>query len=87
MPWTSISRPEPEQQASPIWPCQKADDSQEGRRRWISVKRGVDMDESKSTWPDLGIDDPQRQLSEKWYAITACCNQSTVGEGRRPFIA
>jgi hypothetical protein len=42
---------------------------------WLSEKRGVDLDESKSTWPELGIDAPQRQLQEKGYAITSVMHQ------------
>jgi hypothetical protein len=41
---------------------------------WLSEKRGVDLDE-ESDWPDLGIDDPRRQLQEKGYAITSVLHQ------------
>ena len=42
---------------------------------WVSEKRGIDLDESRSGWPDLGIDEPQRQLREKGYAITGVLHQ------------
>ncbi|MFC5497380.1 DUF6139 family protein [Caenimonas terrae] len=42
---------------------------------WVSEQRGVDFDESESAWEELGIDDPQRQISEKGYAITGVLHQ------------
>ena len=42
---------------------------------WVSETRGIDLDESRSGWPDLGIDAPQRQLREKGYAITGVLHQ------------
>ena len=42
---------------------------------WISEKRGADLDESNDGWPELGIDDPERQLQEKGYAITGVLHQ------------
>ena len=42
---------------------------------WVSEQRGVDLDESESTWEELGIDQPQRQISEKGYAITGVLHQ------------
>ena len=42
---------------------------------WVSEQRGVDLNESESTWEELGIDEPQRQLLEKGYAITGVLHQ------------
>lgn len=42
---------------------------------WVSEQRGVDFDESESAWEELGIDAPQRQISEKGYAITSVLHQ------------
>ena len=42
---------------------------------WVSEQRGVDLDESESTWEELGIDEPHRQISEKGYAITGVLHQ------------
>ena len=42
---------------------------------WQSERRGVDLDESASSWADLGIDGPQQQLREKGYAITGVLHQ------------
>lgn len=42
---------------------------------WVSEQRGVELDESESTWEELGIDEPQRQISEKGYAITGVLHQ------------
>lgn len=42
---------------------------------WVSEKRGIDLDETRAGWPDLGIDAPQRQLQEKGYAITGVLHQ------------
>ena len=42
---------------------------------WQSERRGVDLDESASSWTDLGIDGPQQQLREKGYAITGVLHQ------------
>lgn len=42
---------------------------------WLSEKRGADRDESSAAWSDLGIDEPQRQIREKGYAITGVLHQ------------
>lgn len=42
---------------------------------WQSEGRGVNLDEAAGRWPDLGIDDPQGQISEKGYAITSVLHQ------------
>lgn len=42
---------------------------------WVSEMRGIDLNESDSGWPDLGIAEPQRQLREKGYAITGVLHQ------------
>jgi hypothetical protein len=42
---------------------------------WVSEERGVDRDESESAWEELGIDEPQRQIQEKGYAITGVLHQ------------
>lgn len=42
---------------------------------WVSEMRGIDRNESEAGWPDLGIDEPQRQLREKGYAITGVLHQ------------
>jgi hypothetical protein len=42
---------------------------------WVSERRGADLDEDASTWEQLGIDAPQRQISEKGYAITGVLHQ------------
>ena len=42
---------------------------------WASEKRGVELNESQSAWQALGIDEPQRQLQEKGYAITGLLHQ------------
>ncbi len=42
---------------------------------WVSEQRGVDLNESESTWEELGIDEPQRQIMEKGYAITGVLHQ------------
>ena len=42
---------------------------------WVSHQRGIDLNESESTWKELGIDEPQRQIREKGYAITGVLHQ------------
>lgn len=42
---------------------------------WVSEQRGGDLDESESAWEELGIEEPQRQISEKGYAITGVLHQ------------
>ena len=42
---------------------------------WASEKRGVELNESQQSWQELGIDEPQRQLREKGYAITGVLHQ------------
>ena len=42
---------------------------------WVSDRRGADMNESKAAWNELGIDEPQRQITEKGYAITGVLHQ------------
>lgn len=42
---------------------------------WVSEQRGTDLNESESTWDGLGIDEPERQLREKGYAITGVLHQ------------
>jgi hypothetical protein len=69
-------RPEPEHKLSYlVVPEGKLIPEEATNVDWVSVKRGVDLDESNDTWPDLGIDGPQRQLQEKGYAITGVLHQ------------
>ena len=42
---------------------------------WVSEQRGVGLNESESSWEELGIDEPQRQILEKGYAITGVLHQ------------
>jgi len=42
---------------------------------WLSDRRGVDLDESTPAWPELGIEEPEKQLREKGYAITGVLHQ------------
>ena len=42
---------------------------------WVSEQRGVDLNESESSWEELGIDEPERQILEKGYAITGVLHQ------------
>lgn len=42
---------------------------------WVSDRRGADMNESESAWHELGIEEPQRQIKEKGYAITGVLHQ------------
>ena len=42
---------------------------------WASEKRGVELNESQQSWQELGINEPQRQLREKGYAITGVLHQ------------
>jgi hypothetical protein len=69
-------RPEPEHKLSYlVVPEGKLIPEEATNVDWVSVKRGVDLDEASATWPDLGIDEPQRQLREKGYAITGVLHQ------------
>jgi hypothetical protein len=69
-------RPEPEHKLSYLAvPEAKVIPEEVTNVDWVSVKRGVDLDESRETWPDLGIDAPERQLKEKGYAITGVTHQ------------
>ncbi|GGH65369.1 hypothetical protein GCM10010975_33120 [Comamonas phosphati] len=38
---------------------------------WESERRGQDLDETASQWPQFGISEPGRQLRDKGYAITS----------------
>lgn len=42
---------------------------------WMTEQRGADLNESEPAWQELGIDEPQRQISEKGYAITSVLRQ------------
>lgn len=42
---------------------------------WVTEQRGADLNESESTWQELGIDEPKRQIREKGYAITGVQHQ------------
>ena len=42
---------------------------------WLSDRRSADLDESTPTWPELGIDEPEKQIREKGYAITGVLHQ------------
>lgn len=42
---------------------------------WVTEQRGADLNESESAWQELGIDEPQRQIREKGYAITGVLHQ------------
>lgn len=69
-------RPEPEHKLSYlVVPEGKVIPEEATNVDWVSEQRGASLDESEAAWPDLGIDEPQSQLSEKGYAITSVQHQ------------
>ena len=69
-------RPEPEHKLSYlVVPEGKVLPEEVTNVDWVSERRGIDMNESKSSWEELGIDGPDRQIREKGYAITGVLHQ------------
>ncbi len=38
---------------------------------WHDEARGIELDETQSSWPQYGIENPGAQLARKRYAITS----------------
>jgi len=69
-------RPEPEHKLSYlVVPEGKVLPEEVTNVDWVSERRGIDLNESKSAWEELGIDAPDRQIREKGYAITGVLHQ------------
>ncbi|MEQ6434918.1 DUF6139 family protein [Comamonas sp. w2-DMI] len=43
---------------------------------WENEQRGQELDETAAQWPQLGIEEPGRQLRDKGYAITSLDRQT-----------
>ena len=69
-------RPEPEHKLSYlVVPEGKVLPEEVTNVDWVSEQRGIALNESESTWEELGIDAPERQIREKGYAITGVLHQ------------
>jgi len=69
-------RPEPEHKLSYlVVPEGKVLPEEVTNVDWVSERRGIALNESESTWEELGIDAPERQIREKGYAITGVLHQ------------